>query len=342
MTDKKPKSPKKKIIYTALGVLVVVGLLSNLMESRETEKMASEGGFESVREFEAAKANNIFTKAEYDVFIAERDRADKAAAVDGGFLSVDEYKKAQYVNMPTKVLYDRYLEQQAELKLAEEKRKAEEAETARLAKAAEEKRKAEEAEKARLAEAAEEKRKAEEAEAARLAEAAEEKRKAEEAEAARLAEAAEEKRQTEIPIRMFGLKMPEEQKLFSSSKSCNDYVNKSVVSNFGEFNQGLYISEFNFTEFSGESRIYSKEKCLNNSSFIDVGLCINSVNSFDSVSRTKNQIKARLGVLEYTFDDVVVSSPKLIEVKVTCTQPENSICKLSGLKFTETIGVCES
>ena len=324
MTDKKPKSPKKKIIYTALGVLVVVGLLSNLMESRETEKMASEGGFESVREFEAAKANNIFTKAEYDVFIAERDRADKAAAVDGGFLSVDEYKKAQYVNMPTKVLYDRYLEQQAELKLAEEKRKAEEAETARLAKAAEEKRKAEEAEKARLAEAAEE------------------KRKAEEAEAARLAEAAEEKRQTEIPIRMFGLKMPEEQKLFSSSKSCNDYVNKSVVSNFGEFNQGLYISEFNFTEFSGESRIYSKEKCLNNSSFIDVGLCINSVNSFDSVSRTKNQIKARLGVLEYTFDDVVVSSPKLIEVKVTCTQPENSICKLSGLKFTETIGVCES
>ena len=324
MTDKKPKSPKKKIIYTALGVLVVVGLLSNLMESRETEKMASEGGFESVREFAAAKANNIFTKAEYDVFIAERDRADKAAAVDGGFLSVDEYKKAQYVNMPSKVLYDRYLEQQAELKLAEEKRKAEEAETARLAKAAEEKRKAEEAEKARLAEAAEE------------------KRKAEEAEAARLAEAAEEKRQTEIPIRMFGLKMPEEQKLFSSSKSCNDYVNKSVVSNFGEFNQGLYISEFNFTEFSGESRIYSKEKCLNNSSFIDVGLCINSVNSFDSVSRTKNQIKARLGVLEYTFDDVVVSSPKLIEVKVTCTQPENSICKLSGLKFTETMGVCES
>lgn len=324
MTDKKPKSPKKKIIYTALGVLVVVGLLSNLMESRETEKMASEGGFESVREFEAAKANNIFTKAEYDVFIAERDRADKAAAVEGGFLSVDEYKKAQYVNMPTKVLYDRYLEQQAELKLAEEKRKAEEAETARLAKAAEEKRKAEEAEKARLAEAAEE------------------KRKAEEAEAARLAEAAEEKRQTEIPIRMFGLKMPEEQKLFSSSKSCNDYVSKSVVSNFGEFNQGLYISEFNFTEFSGESRIYSKEKCLNNSSFIDVGLCINSVNSFDSVSRTKNQIKARLGVLEYTFDDVVVSSPKLIEVKVTCTQPENSLCKLSGLKFTETMGVCES
>ena len=194
MTDKKPKSPKKKILYTALGVLVVMGLMGNLMESRETEKMASEGGFESVREFEAAKANNIFTKAEYDVFVAERDRADKAAAVEGGFLSVDEYKKAQYVNMPTKALYDKYLEQQAELKLAEEKRKAEEAEKARLAKAAEEKRKADEAEAARLAKAEEEKRKAEEekrkteeAEKARLAAIAEENRKADEAEKARLA-----------------------------------------------------------------------------------------------------------------------------------------------------------
>ena len=151
MTEKKPKSLKKKIIYTALGVLVIMGLLGNLMESRETEKMASEGGFESVREFESAKAINIFTKAEYDDFIAERDRADKAAAEQGGFLNVDEYKKAQYVNMPTKALYDKYLEQQAELKIAEEKRKADEAEKERLAAIAEEKRKADEAEKVRLA-----------------------------------------------------------------------------------------------------------------------------------------------------------------------------------------------
>ena len=187
MSDEKPKSLKKKIVYSVLALLVVGGLVSNLMESREAEKMAAEGGFENVREFEAAKAKNIFTKAEYDDFIAERDRADKAAAEQGGFLNVDEYKKAQYVNMPTKALYDEYLVQQAELKLAEEKRKAEEAEKARLAKAAEEKRKAEEAEKARLAAIAEEKRKAEEAENARLAAIAEEKRKAEEAEKARLA-----------------------------------------------------------------------------------------------------------------------------------------------------------
>jgi hypothetical protein len=197
MSDEKPKSLKKKIVYSVLALLVVGGLVSNLMESREAEKMAAEGGFENVQEFEAAKAKNIFTKAEYDDFIAERDRADKAAAEQGGFLNVDEYKKAQYVNMPTKALYDEYLVQQAELKLAEEKRKAEEAEKARLAKAAEEKRKAEEAEKARLAAIADEKRKAEEAENARLAAIADEKRKAEEAENARLAAIAEEKRKAD-------------------------------------------------------------------------------------------------------------------------------------------------
>ena len=63
--------------------------------------------------------------------------------------------------------------------MAEEKKKAEEAEKARVA---EEKKKAEEAEKARVAE---EKKKAEEAEKARVAE---EKKKAEEAEKARVAE----------------------------------------------------------------------------------------------------------------------------------------------------------
>ena len=163
------------------------------MESREAEKMAAEGGFESVQEFEAAKAQNIFTKAEYDAYVAQRDEADKAAAEQGGFLNVDEYRKAQYVNMPTKALYDKYLEQQAELKIAEEKRKAEEAEKARLAAEAEEKRKAEEAEKARLAAEAEEKRKAEEAEKARLAAEAEEKQKllAENAEARELFELTE-------------------------------------------------------------------------------------------------------------------------------------------------------
>ena len=91
-------------------------------------------------------------------------------AETAGFLSVDEYKKAQAVEMPTKALYDKYLEQQAELKIAEEKRKADEAEAARLAAAAEEKRKADEAEAARLAAAAEEKRKADELAEKRLAE----------------------------------------------------------------------------------------------------------------------------------------------------------------------------
>ena len=141
MSDEKPKSLKKKIVYSVLALLVVGGLVGNLMESREAEKMAAEGGFESVQEFEAAKAQNIFTKAEYDAYVAQRDKADKAAAEQGGFLNVDEYRKAQYVNMPTKALYDKYLEQQAELKIAEEKRKAEEAEKARLAAEAEEKQK---------------------------------------------------------------------------------------------------------------------------------------------------------------------------------------------------------
>ena len=169
MSDEKPKSLKKKIVYSVLALLVVVGLVGNLMESREAEKMAAEGGFESVQEFEAAKAQNIFTKAEYDAYVAQRDEADKAAAEQGGFLNVDEYRKAQYVNMPTKALYDKYLEQQAELKIAEEKRKADEAEKERLAAIAEEKRKADEAEKERLAAIAEEKRKADEAEKERLA-----------------------------------------------------------------------------------------------------------------------------------------------------------------------------
>ena len=169
MSDEKPKSLKKKIVYSVLALLVVGGLVGNLMESREAEKMAAEGGFESVQEFEAAKAQNIFTKAEYDAYVAQRDEADKAAAEQGGFLNVDEYRKAQYVNMPTKALYDKYLEQQAELKIAEEKRKADEAEKERLAAIAEEKRKADEAEKERLAAIAEEKRKADEAEKVRLA-----------------------------------------------------------------------------------------------------------------------------------------------------------------------------
>ena len=197
MAEKKPKSLKKKIIYSAVAVLCIVGLGNAFIENRKLENLAADRGFESVQEFKAAQREDISTKSEYDAYLQKKDKADSEAAAQGGFLSVDEYKKAQYVNMPTKALYDKYLEQQAELKLAEEKRKAEEAEKARLAKAAEEKRKAEEAEKARLAAIAEEKRKAEEAENARLAAIAEEKRKAEEAEKARLAAIAEEKRKAE-------------------------------------------------------------------------------------------------------------------------------------------------
>ena len=169
MAEKKPKSLKKKIIYSAVAVLCIVGLGNAFIENRKLENLAADRGFESVQEFKAAQREDISTKSEYDAYLQKKDKADSEAAAQGGFLSVDEYKKAQYVNMPTKALYDKYLEQQAELKLAEEKRKAEEAEKARLAKAAEEKRKAEEAEKARLAAIAEEKRKAEEAEKARLA-----------------------------------------------------------------------------------------------------------------------------------------------------------------------------
>ncbi|MDB4006301.1 hypothetical protein N9447_01430, partial [Planktomarina temperata] len=126
-------------------------------------------------------------------YIQKKDKAEKDAAAQGGFLSVDEYKKAQSVKMPTKALYDKYIEQQAELKLADEKRKAEEAEKARLAAIAEEKRNADEAENARLAAIAEEKRKADEAENARLAAEAEEKQKllAENAEARELFELTE-------------------------------------------------------------------------------------------------------------------------------------------------------
>ena len=177
MSDEKPKSLKKKIIYSAVAVLCIVGLGNAFIENRKLENLAADRGFESVQEFKAAQREDISTKSEYDAYLQKKDKAESEAAAQGGFLSVDEYKKAQYVNMPTKALYDKYLEQQAELKLAEEKREAEEAEKARLAKAEEEKRKAEEAEKARLAEAEEEKRKTEEAEQARLAKAAEEMQK---------------------------------------------------------------------------------------------------------------------------------------------------------------------
>jgi hypothetical protein len=178
-------------------LLVVVALVNTFIENREAEKMATKGGFESVQEFKSAQRENISTKLEYDAYIQKKDKAEKDAAAQGGFLSVDEYKKAQSVKMPTKALYDKYLEQQAELKIAEEKRKAEEAEKARLAAEAEEKRKADEAEKERLAAIAEEKRKADEAEKERLAAIAEEKRKADEAEKERLAAIAEEKRKAD-------------------------------------------------------------------------------------------------------------------------------------------------
>ena len=134
------------------------------------ENLAVERGFESVQEFEAAQRKDISTKSEYDAYLQKKDKAENEAAAQGGFLSVNEYRKAQSVDMPTKALYDKYLEQQAEIKIAEEQRKAVEAENERLAAVAEEKRKAGEAENARLAAIVEQKRKAEEAENARLAE----------------------------------------------------------------------------------------------------------------------------------------------------------------------------
>ena len=187
MAEKKPKSLKKKIIYSAVAVLCIVGLGNAFIENRKVENLAAEGGFESLQEFKSAQRENISTKSEYDAYLQKKDKAEKKAAAQGGFLSVNEYRKAQSVKMPTKALYDKYIEQQAELKLADEKRKAEEAEKSRLAAIAEEKLKADEAENARLAAIAEEKRKADEVENARLAAISEEKRKADEAENARLA-----------------------------------------------------------------------------------------------------------------------------------------------------------
>ena len=147
MTEKKPKSRKKKIIYSALAAFFAFAAINNFIEDREDKKMATQGGFENVQEYELAKRENIFTKSEYDKFIQEKLAAEKKAATQGGFLSVDEYKKAQSVNMPTKDLYDNYLEQQAQIRISEEKRKAAEAEEKRKLAEAEEKRKAAEAKK---------------------------------------------------------------------------------------------------------------------------------------------------------------------------------------------------
>ena len=163
MTEKKPKSRKKKIIYSALAAFFAFAAINNFIEDREDKKMATQGGFENVQEYELAKRENIFTKSEYDKFIQEKLAAEKKAATQGGFLSVDEYKKAQSVNMPTKDLYDNYLEQQAQIRISEEKRKAAEAEEKRKLAEAEEKRKLAEAEEKRKLAEAEEKRKAAEA-----------------------------------------------------------------------------------------------------------------------------------------------------------------------------------
>ena len=151
MTEKKPKSRKKKIIYSALAAFFAFAAINNFIEDREDKKMATQGGFENVQEYELAKRENIFTKSEYDKFIQEKLAAEKKAATQGGFLSVDEYKKAKSVNMPTKDLYDNYLEQQAQIRISEEKRKAAEAEEKRKAAEAEEKRKLAEAEEKRKA-----------------------------------------------------------------------------------------------------------------------------------------------------------------------------------------------
>ena len=143
----------------AFSLIILVALWfqgQKMKENRERiEDLAKSSGFDSVYQYEAALEQGYRSKSEYDAYIQKKDKAEKDAAAQGGFLSVDEYKKAQYVNMPTKALYDKYLQQQAELKLAEGKRKAEEAEKARLAVAAEENRKDEEAEGAASAAEAE-------------------------------------------------------------------------------------------------------------------------------------------------------------------------------------------
>ena len=118
---------KRALITIAAGF---AGLLTlGAILSSQDKEAAEQAGFDSVEEFRLAKKENIETKAEYDAFVQRQAEIDAKAAKDGGFLSVDEYKRASAVDMPTKELYDEYLEQ----KIAEEKRKAEDAEAERVA-----------------------------------------------------------------------------------------------------------------------------------------------------------------------------------------------------------------
>lgn len=149
-TNSKEIIEEKKIVKKFLKITLIViivgfaGLLTlGAIESSQQEEAAKESGFDSVAEYKKAKRENISTKAEYDEFVKRQAQIDAEAAINGGFLSVDEYKEAKAVSMPTKELYDKHLVQQAELKLAERKHKAEEAEKARLAQEGQKKEQAE-------------------------------------------------------------------------------------------------------------------------------------------------------------------------------------------------------
>ena len=120
----------KKFLKITFIVIIVgfAGLLTlGAITSSQQKEAAEQGGFDSVAEYKKAKTENISTKEEYEVFLKRQAEIDAKAAENGGFLSIDEYKEAKAVSMPTKELYDEYLVQKAELKLAEEKRQAEEA-----------------------------------------------------------------------------------------------------------------------------------------------------------------------------------------------------------------------
>jgi hypothetical protein len=127
-----------------IGSFVVSGQSNEaqLLVQKEI-KLAEEAALLEQQKEEAA----LLEQQKEEAALLEQQKIAKAA----GFLDVEEYKKAKSVAMPTKVLYDKYLEQQAEIKIADEKRKAEEAEKARLA---EVKSKADEIEKARLTDVA--------------------------------------------------------------------------------------------------------------------------------------------------------------------------------------------
>jgi hypothetical protein len=85
----------------------------------------------------SVQPNEAQLLAEKEIKLAEEAALEESALLEqqqiakaAGFLSVEEYEEAKSVEMPTKAFYDTYLEQQAEIKMAKEKLKAEKAEKA--------------------------------------------------------------------------------------------------------------------------------------------------------------------------------------------------------------------